>query len=142
MPAICIHDWLNGCKKKMSKLIRSGYYVFSGRGEFLNCLLLFRLSFAFAFNHNMAHSGSNTQRKGLCRISKSEMLASEMRSWGHTKKPKRRGVGAGCQCGTRRAEVVPQDLVSHRVLLQHYNRIRGETIPLNPIAHRKERNIV
>lgn len=37
---------------------------------------LFRLSFAFAFNHNMAHSVS-THRKGLCGISKSEMLASE-----------------------------------------------------------------
>ena len=25
-------------ERKKSKLIRSGYYVFSGRGEFLNCL--------------------------------------------------------------------------------------------------------
>lgn len=34
----CIHDWLNEWKRKNSKLIRSGFYVFSRRGEFLNCL--------------------------------------------------------------------------------------------------------
>lgn len=48
---------------------------------------VFRLSFAFAFNHNVSHSGA-VHRKELCRISKSETLASEcdprgkMGEWG------------------------------------------------------------
>lgn len=80
---------------------------------------MFRLSFAFAFSHKMAHSVSE---KGLCGISKSEMLASQCdpggRNW---------GVGEGSECGVRcgKGGDSPQDLASHRVLLQHYNRIKG-----------------
>lgn len=83
---------------------------------------LFRLSFAFAFNHNMAHSVS-MHRKALCGIPKSETLASECDPGGI-----KGGVGEGCQCGTRCGEGrdMPQDSVSHRVHLQHNNRIRGE----------------
>lgn len=84
---------------------------------------LFRLSFAFAFSHKMAHSVSTHKKKELCGISKSEMLASECDPEG--KKGER---GEGSQCGTRRGKGrdLPQDLVSHRVLLQHYNKIRAE----------------
>lgn len=66
----------------------------------------------------MAHSVSE---KGLCGISKSETLASQCdpggRNW---------GVGEGSECGVRHGTGgdLPQDSPSHRVLLQHYNKIK------------------
>lgn len=57
---------------------------------------LFRLGFAFAFSHKMAHSVSE---KGLCGISKSETLASQCDPEGTN-----RGVGEGAECGVEGAE--------------------------------------
>lgn len=93
---------------------------------------LFRLSFAFAFSHKMVHSVSaHRKKKGLCGISKSEMLASERDPEGKKNGGWRGGGrgGEGSQCGSRRGKGrdLPQDLVSHRVLLQHYNKIRDES---------------
>lgn len=108
--------------RKNSKLIRSGYYVFSGRGEFLNCLHCSALALLLHSAIKWLIQYPRTEKE-LCGISKSEMLASKCDPEG--KKGER---GEGSQCGTRRGKGrdLPQDLVSHRVLLQHYNKIRGE----------------
>lgn len=83
---------------------------------------------------------------GLCGISKSEMLASECDPQG-----KRRGTGRavlvvglegvarggrrGARCGSRRGKGrdLPQDLVSHRLLLQHYNKMRAASTSEAPV---------
>lgn len=108
--------------RKNSKLIRSGYYVFSGRGELLNCLHCSALALLLHSAIKWPIQYPRTE-KGLCGISKSEMLASECDPEG-----KRGEWGEGSQCGTRRGigRDLPQDSVSRRVLLQHYNKIRGE----------------
>lgn len=62
--------------RKNSKLIRSGYYVFSGRGEFLNCLHCSALALLLHSAIKWPIQYPRTE-KGLCGISKSEMLASE-----------------------------------------------------------------
>lgn len=83
----------------------------------------------------MAYSVSE---KGLCGISKSETLASQCdpggRNW---------GVGEGSECGVQHGTGgdLPQDSPSHRVLLQHYNKIKGGGVPLKLKKKREERTV-
>lgn len=92
MPAICIHDWLNECKKK-SKLIRSGYYVFSGRGEFLNCLCCSALAL-------LLHSSIIWPIQHPTRTEKGFAEFLNQKRW-HPRSILGAKEGGGCQCGTQ-----------------------------------------
>ena len=79
--------------RKNCKLIRSGYYIFSGRGEFLNRLHCSALAVLLHSAIKWPIQYPRTE-KGLCGISKSETLASECDPEGKKKKKKKSGGGA------------------------------------------------
>lgn len=121
--------------RKKSKLIRSGYYVFSGRGEFLNCLCCSASALLLHSTIIWPIQDPTRREKGFA-----EFLSQKCWHLRSILGAKRRGVGAGCHCGTR-AEMCLRTWwatgCSFSITIGS-----GASLPLNPIAHRKEGNIV
>lgn len=120
--------------RKKSKLIRSGYYVFSGRGESFNCLCCSALALLLHSTIIWPIQYPTCAEKGFA-----EFL--NQKCWHPRSILGAKRGGGGRLSVWHSGRDVPQDWVSHRVLLQHYNRIRGNTSEPH-LSHRKEGSIV
>lgn len=120
--------------RKNSKLIRSGYYVFSGRGEFLNCLHCSALALLLHSAIKWPIQYPRTE-KGLCGISKSEMLASECDPEG--KKGESGGKALSVAPAVEKAETCLRTWwatgCSFSITIRS-----GASLPLNPISQKRE----
>lgn len=126
--------WMN--VRKNSKLIRSGYYVFSGRGEFLNCLrcsalaLLLHSTIIWPIQYPCTEKGFAEFLNQKC-WHPSAILGAKRGEWGMAV-----SVALDVEKGEMCLRTWWATGCSFSITIGS-----GASLPLNPISHRKEGNI-